>query len=185
MTTGGRFALTFLQMSLTQWRRDEGAESPCRRVRGRPRLPLRLHARVVAALEGPSPRRASTSSSRPYRGRSVESPWWRTRAEPALPRGRALRRRARRSPRGCKGDRYLRRRRGRARRLARRPAVRERSGATSPRAGSATSSALLERERDVDAVVVFTVPMAISAASRPRCASASTCPSSSTTATCR
>ena len=30
----------------------EGAEDPRRRVGGRPRLPLRLHARVVAALEG-------------------------------------------------------------------------------------------------------------------------------------
>ena len=45
----------------------------------------------------------------PYRGRAVESPWWRTAPNPLLPRGRGFAARARRSRRGSRATRYLRR----------------------------------------------------------------------------
>ena len=83
-------------------------EDPRGRVRGRPRLSLRLHARLVAALEGPV-----RGGRRPDRD-AVPRPADRVavvahRAEPDLHRGRVVRARARRSSRGIKGDSYLRR----------------------------------------------------------------------------
>ena len=133
----------------------ESAEDPRRCVRGRPRLPLRLHARVVAALEGdvrgrrrldrdavprPAGRVAVVAeSSEPHlaRGRVVRRL---RRARTA--QGRPLPRRARTRPAGssrpidARGD------------LARRDAAL----ATAPRAA--------DREGRPDAVIVFTVPMA-------------------------
>ena len=52
------------------------AEDTRGRLRGRPRLPLRLRARVVAALEGDVRVRGRPRVT-PYRGRPVESLWWR------------------------------------------------------------------------------------------------------------
>ena len=65
-------------------------EAARRRLRGRPRLPLRLHARVVAALEGP------LRGGRRPRRRAVPRPPGRValvahRAEPDVRRGRVLR----------------------------------------------------------------------------------------------
>ena len=67
----------------------ESAEDPCGRVGGRPRLPLRLHARLVAALEGLYEAGCDLIVT-PYRGRAVESPWWRTYPNPCYRGGRAL-----------------------------------------------------------------------------------------------
>ncbi len=72
------------------WIRCEVTEDPGGRVRRRPRLPLRLHAGVVAALEGPARGRVRPdrhSVPRPARGEPVVAYG----AEPLLPRGRALR----------------------------------------------------------------------------------------------
>ena len=119
----------------------------------------------------------------PYRGRPIETPWWRAAAEPHLPRGGELRPRARtcRAPEGRPA-----------------PSPREDSPSDSPvdrltreaiwrwsrLAGARHLERLVERERP-DAVVVFTVPMAHFRGIPTRCASASTCRSCSTTATCR
>src|SRR5712691_1798290 len=70
---------------------DEGPEDPRRRLGGRPRLPLRLHARLVAALEG-----HGRSGHRPP-GHDVPRQGDRVALvadgpESALPRGRDLRR---------------------------------------------------------------------------------------------
>ena len=84
------------------------AEASLRRLRGRPRLPLRLHAGVVAALEGAATRKASISSSRPTAGGRSSRPGGAPRR--TRPTARASRSPARAtSSRGCKGDRYLRR----------------------------------------------------------------------------
>ena len=72
------------------------AEDPRCRICGRPRLPLRLHARLVAAVEGAARGRRRPVVT-PYRGKAIESPWWRDGAEPALPR-RRRRSRARATP---------------------------------------------------------------------------------------
>jgi hypothetical protein len=95
----------------------------------------------------------------PYRGRAIASPWWRTAPNPCYREGEvfaALRGLAARA----KGDRYLRR------------AERDPADSTADRLVRETIwrwvtprwrrhlERLLERERDVDAVVVFTVPMA-------------------------
>jgi glycosyltransferase involved in cell wall biosynthesis len=94
----------------------------------------------------------------PYRGRALESPWWRTAPNPlyreaetfAAARGVAAR---------LRGDRYLRRAEhepedSRADRLLREVIWRT----VTPR-WRRHLERILERERDVDAVVVFTVPM--------------------------
>ena len=92
----------------------------------------------------------------PYRGRPVESPWWRTAPNPCYREGETfalLRDLAAR----LKGDRYLRRREsdpGDTDRFVREIIWRW----VTPRWRSHLVG-LLERERDVDAVVVFTVPM--------------------------
>jgi hypothetical protein len=95
----------------------------------------------------------------PYRGRAIESPWWRTAPNPCRREGEAFA-----ALRGlvarAKGDRYLRR------------AERDPADSTADRLVRETVwrwvtprwrrhlERLLERERDVDAVIVFTVPMA-------------------------
>jgi glycosyltransferase involved in cell wall biosynthesis len=92
----------------------------------------------------------------PYRGRPVESPWWRTAPNPCYREGEtfaALRDFAAR----FRGDRYLRRAEhdpGDTDRFARELIWRW----VTPR-WRRHLLRLLERERDVDAVVVFTVPM--------------------------
>ena len=94
----------------------------------------------------------------PYRGRPVESPWWRTAPNPCYREGEAFAT-ARDLVARVKGDRYLRRAEDatpatRLDRLVREVIWRW----VTPRWRSHLER-LLERERDVDAVVVFTVPM--------------------------
>jgi glycosyltransferase involved in cell wall biosynthesis len=95
----------------------------------------------------------------PYRGRPVESPWWRTAENPCYREGELFAG-ARDLAARLKGDRYLRR---------------AEESPDESRADKATLEVIhrwvtprwerhltriLERERDVDAVIVFTVPMA-------------------------
>ena len=92
----------------------------------------------------------------PYRGRPVESPWWRTAPNPCYHEGEVFAR-ARDMVARLKGDRYLRRAEqdpGDTDRFVRQAIWRW----VTPR-WRAHLVDLLERERDVDAVVVFTVPM--------------------------
>jgi glycosyltransferase involved in cell wall biosynthesis len=92
----------------------------------------------------------------PYRGRPVESPWWRTAPNPCYHEGEAFARLRDLAAR-LKGDRYLRRAEsdpGDTDRVVRELVWRW----VTPRWRNHLVG-LLERERDVDAVVVFTVPM--------------------------
>jgi glycosyltransferase involved in cell wall biosynthesis len=92
----------------------------------------------------------------PYRGRAVESPWWRTEPNPCYYEGEAFAR-ARDLLARLRGDRYLRRAEshpGDTDRLAREAIWRW----VTPR-WLRHLERILERERDVDAVVVFTIPM--------------------------
>jgi glycosyl transferase family 1 len=92
----------------------------------------------------------------PYRGRPVESPWWRTEPNPTYREGEAYAR-ARDLAARLKGDRYLRRAEsdpGDTDRLQRELVWR----VVTPR-WKRHLERILERERDVAAVVVFTVPM--------------------------
>ena len=92
----------------------------------------------------------------PYRGRPVESPWWRTAPNPCYREGEAFAR-VRDLAARLKGDRYLRRAErdpGDTDRLVREAVWRW----VTPR-WRRHLVRLLERERDVDAVLVFTVPM--------------------------
>src|SRR5436853_24701 len=93
----------------------------------------------------------------PYRGRPVESPWWRTEPNPTYREGEAYAR-ARDLAARLKGDRYLRRAEsdpGDTDRLQRELVWRW----VTPR-WQRHLERILERERDVAAVIVFTVPMA-------------------------
>ena len=93
----------------------------------------------------------------PYRGRPVESPWWRTAANPAYLEGESYAR-ARDAWARVKGDRYLRRAEsdpGDTDRFVREVVWRW----VTPR-WRRHLERILDRERDVDAVLVFTVPMA-------------------------
>jgi Glycosyl transferases group 1 len=93
----------------------------------------------------------------PYRGRPVESPWWRTEPNPTYLEGESFAR-ARDLVARLKGDRYLRRAEadpGDTDRVVREVVWRW----VTPRWKRHVEE-LLERERDVDAVIVFTVPMA-------------------------
>jgi Glycosyl transferases group 1 len=93
----------------------------------------------------------------PYRGRPVESPWWRTYPNPTFREGEAYAK-VRDLAARLKGDRYLRRAEfepGDTDRLQRELIWR----LITPR-WRRHLARILERERDVDAVVVFTVPMA-------------------------
>jgi len=92
----------------------------------------------------------------PYRGRPVESPWWRTQPNPCY-REAELFAAARSAAARLRGDRYLRRSErdpGDTDRLVREVVWRW----VTPR-WQRHLERVLERERDVDAVVVFTVPM--------------------------
>jgi spore maturation protein CgeB len=92
----------------------------------------------------------------PYRGRPVESPWWRTEPNPCYREGEAFAR-ARDLAARLKGDRYLRRAEqepGDTDRLARELIWRW----VTPR-WQRHLERILERERDVRAVIVFTVPL--------------------------
>ena len=93
----------------------------------------------------------------PYRGRPVESPWWRTAPNPAYLEGESFAR-ARDAWARLKGDRYLRRAEsdpGDTDKLVREVVWRW----VTPR-WQRHVERILEREGDVDAVLVFTVPMA-------------------------
>jgi hypothetical protein len=93
----------------------------------------------------------------PYRGRPVESPWWRTAPNPAYLEGESFAR-ARDAWARLKGDRYLRRAEsdpGDTDRFVREVVWRW----VTPR-WQRHVERILEREGDVDAVLVFTVPMA-------------------------
>jgi hypothetical protein len=94
----------------------------------------------------------------PYRGRAVESPWWRTEPNPcfreaetfALARGALAR---------LKGDSYLRRAEEHPPDTVSDRLVRETIWRWVTPRWQRHLERILERERDVDAVVVFTVPM--------------------------
>lgn len=94
----------------------------------------------------------------PYRGRAVEAPWWRTAPNPLYREAEAFAG-ARALAARLKGDRYLRRDEdspveSRGDRLVRETIWRY----VTPR-WQRHLERLLERERDVNAVIVFTVPM--------------------------
>jgi Glycosyl transferases group 1 len=92
----------------------------------------------------------------PYRGRELESPWWRAAPNPCYREGELFAA-ARGAVARLKGDRYLRRAEsdpGDTDRLVREVIWRW----VTPR-WQRHLERLLERERDVDAVLVFTVPM--------------------------
>jgi hypothetical protein len=94
----------------------------------------------------------------PYRGRAIESPWWRTAPNPLYREAEAFAA-ARAAAARLKGDRYLRRAEDspedtRADRL-----VRETIRRTVTPRWRRHLERLIEREGGVDAVVVFTVPM--------------------------
>jgi hypothetical protein len=93
----------------------------------------------------------------PYRGRPIETPWWRTAPNPAYLEGESFAR-ARDAWARLKGDRYLRRAEadpGDTDRFVREVVWRW----VTPR-WQRHVERILEREGDVDAVLVFTVPMA-------------------------
>src|SRR3990170_4311469 len=95
----------------------------------------------------------------PYRGRPVESPWWRTASNPTWVEGESFAA-ARSGLARLKGDRYLRRAEERPEDSAFDRATREAIWHwASPRWRRHLTKGR-ERERDVDAVLVFTVPMA-------------------------
>jgi len=94
----------------------------------------------------------------PYRGRAVESPWWRTAPNPLYTEAEAFAA-ARSALARLKGDRYLRRVEESPADSRADKAVREVIWRYVTPRWQAHLERLLERERDVDAVVVFTVPM--------------------------
>ena len=92
----------------------------------------------------------------PYRGRPVESPWWRTAPNPCYREGEAFAK-VRDLVARIKGDRHIRRAEsdpGDTDRWVREAIWRW----VTPR-WQRHIEGILERERDVDAIVVFTVPM--------------------------
>ncbi len=94
----------------------------------------------------------------PYRGKAIESPWWRTAPNPLYREAEAFAR-TRDFAARLKGDRYLRRPEHEPADTTADKAVREVIWRyVTPRWRKHLTS-LLERERDIDAVVVFTVPM--------------------------
>jgi glycosyltransferase involved in cell wall biosynthesis len=95
----------------------------------------------------------------PYRGKAIESPWWRTAPNPLYREAEAFAK-ARDAAARLKGDRYLRRAEQDPEDTLADRAVREVVWRYVTPRWSRHLEQLLERERDVDAVIVFTVPMA-------------------------
>ncbi len=94
----------------------------------------------------------------PYRGKAVESPWWRTAPNPLYTEAEAFAK-ARDLAARLKGDRYIRRAEDNPEEsLADRTVRKVIWRYVTPR-WQRHLDELLARERDVDAVVVFTVPM--------------------------
>ena len=95
----------------------------------------------------------------PYRGRPVESPWWRTAPNPTYREGESFA-----ALRGglarMKGDRYLRRAEDSPDETLFDRAARETIWRWVTPRWQRHLTRILEREQDIDAVVVFTVPMA-------------------------
>ena len=95
----------------------------------------------------------------PYRGKPVESPWWRTAANPTRVEGESYA-----AVRGglarLKGDRYLRRSEDNPDDSVLDKAARETIWRWVTPRWRRHLAKVLEREKDVDAVIVFTVPMA-------------------------
>jgi hypothetical protein len=94
----------------------------------------------------------------PYRGKAIESPWWRTAPNPLYTEAEAFAK-ARDLAARLKGDRYLRRAEESPEDTVADKAVREVIWRYVTPRWRKHLVELLERERDVDAVVVFTVPM--------------------------
>jgi hypothetical protein len=94
----------------------------------------------------------------PYRGKAIESPWWRTAPNPLYAEAEAFAK-ARDFAARLKGDRYLRRAEDSPEDTVADKAVREVIWRYVTPRWRKHLEQLLERERDVDAVIVFTVPM--------------------------
>jgi len=95
----------------------------------------------------------------PYRGRAIESPWWRIAPNPLYHEAEAFAR-ARDAIARLKGDRYLRRAEDNPNDTRFDKTVRDVIWRYVTPRWLRHLEQLLERERDVDAVVFFTVPMA-------------------------
>ncbi len=95
----------------------------------------------------------------PYRGRPIESPWWRTAPNPTYREGESFATLLSGLAR-LKGDRYLRRAEDRPDETLFDKATRETIWRWVTPRWERHLTRILERERDIDAVVVFTVPMA-------------------------
>ncbi len=94
----------------------------------------------------------------PYRGRAVEAPWWRTEPNPCYREGEAFAR-ARDLVARAKGDSHLRRREDNPPDTTGDRLVRQAIWKWVTPRWQRHLERILARERDVDAVVVFTVPM--------------------------
>jgi glycosyltransferase involved in cell wall biosynthesis len=94
----------------------------------------------------------------PYRGKAIESPWWRTAPNPLYREAEAFAR-VRDTVARLKGDLYLRRPEAHPEDTRVDKTVREAIWRYVTPRWQRHLDVLLERERDVDAVVVFTVPM--------------------------
>ena len=94
----------------------------------------------------------------PYRGRAVESPWWRTAPNPCYVEGESFAR-ARAAVARLKGDKLIRRAEESPEDSAVDKAVREVIWRWVTPRWEKHLSELLAKEKDVDAVIVFTVPM--------------------------
>ncbi len=95
----------------------------------------------------------------PYRGRPVESPWWRTAPNPTYREGESFAA-VRSGLARVKGDRYLRREEHQPEDSAFDKVTRETIWRWVTPRWKRHLRKVLEREHDVDAVLVFTVPMA-------------------------
>jgi hypothetical protein len=94
----------------------------------------------------------------PYRGPALDSPWWRTEPNPCRREGELFDRTRRLAAR-LKGDTHIRRAEESPEESVADRATREVIRRYVTPRWERHLSAILERERDVDAVVVFTVPM--------------------------
>jgi spore maturation protein CgeB len=94
----------------------------------------------------------------PYRGRPVEAPWWRTEPNPCYREGEAFARMRHLAAR-TRGDEYIRRQEDSPPDTLADRTIREVIWRWVTPRWRRHLERILERERDVDAVVVFTVPM--------------------------